>query len=156
MILLDAPPLPPPRLWPKRLAVAGLLLAVVAGVLYWQFRYYPEKKQVTRFMEALVAGDYQTAYQLWKPTPSYRFPDFLEDWGETTAFGRIRSYEIVEVESSSALLLQVPVEGGQTRRTLELKGNSSGVVVSVRINGQNPPVRIWVEKKDKSLSFPPF
>lgn len=154
--LLDPQPLPPPNPWPKRLALAAVLLAVVGGLLYWQFRYYPEKKQVERFMEALKAGDYRAAYRIWKPTPSYRFEDFLEDWGETTAIGRVRSYEIVGVESSRALLLQVPVEGGERRRTLQVEGGSSGVIVLVRINGVDPPERIWVERKDKSLSFPPF
>lgn len=148
--LLDAQPPSPPNPWPKRLALVVGLLAVLGSLFYWQFRYYPEQKQVERFMDALVAGDYRAAYRIWKPTPSYRFPDFLEDWGETTSFGRVRSYEIVKISGGSAV---VSVEGG---RTLELNGGSSGVVVSVRINGREPPVRIWVEKKDKSLSFPPF
>ena len=40
--------------------------------------------------------------------------------------------------------------------TMRVAGSSSGIVVRVRINGQLEPVRIWVEKKDKSLGFPPF
>lgn len=155
MSLLDAQPPPPPNPWPQRLGVAVLLLAAVGALLYWQFRYYPEKKQVERFLDALVAGDYQTAYRLWKPTPSYTYQNFLEDWGETTPRGRIRSYEIVGVEPASAALVAVP-GGGGNRRTLQVGGDSSGVVVTVRLNGQDPPERIWVEKKDKSLSFPPF
>lgn len=148
--LLEGRPPPEPNPWPKRLAVAAALAAVVGSLLFWQFRYYPQQKQVERFMQALEVGDYRTAYQLWKPAPSYRFQDFLEDWGETTSFGRIRSYEIVKVKPGPS---EVRVDGG---RTLVLNGESSGVVVTVRINGQEPPVRIWVERKDKSLSFPPF
>ena len=34
--------------------------------------------------------------------------------------------------------------------------SSSGVIVHVRLNGQAETIRIWVEKKDKSLSFSPF
>ncbi|MBI2955833.1 MAG: hypothetical protein HYY26_00840 [Acidobacteria bacterium] len=146
--LFAAPP--PPNPWPRRLLVAALIVAVVAGVLYWQFRYYAEIKQVERFMEALQAGDYPKAYQLWKPTPAYTYDRFLEDWGETTPLGRVRSYEIVGVEKGPS---EIAVRGGPT---LRMEGASSGVVVRVRINGVDPPVRLWVESKDKSLSFPPF
>lgn len=155
MSLLEAQLPPPPNPWLRRIGVAVVLLAAMVGLLYWQFRYYPEKKQVERFMDALVAGDYPAAYRLWKPTPTYRYQDFLEDWGETTARGRVRSYEIVGVEPAASALVAVPQSGG-SRRTLQVGGDSSGVIVSVRINGQEPPERIWVERKDKSLSFPPF
>ncbi|MFQ5777112.1 MAG: hypothetical protein ACE5IP_03805 [Terriglobia bacterium] len=150
------PTLPrPPNPWRKRLVIAAIVLAVAGGLAYWQFRYYPEKRQVERFMESLVAGDYRKAYEIWNPSPTYTYPNFLEDWGETTPFGRVRTYEIVAVQPASELLLQVPGEGGR-RRVIELRGASSGLVVSVRINGNEPPVRIWVERGDKSLSFPPF
>ena len=155
MSLLDPQLPPPPNLWPQRIAVAVVLLAAVGGLLYWQLRYYPEKKQVERFMDALVAGDYQSAYRLWKPAPTYRFQDFLEDWGDTTARGRVRTYEIVGVEPAASALVAVPQSGG-SRRTLQVGEDSTGVIVSVRINGQEPPERIWVERQDKSLSFPPF
>lgn len=156
MSLLEPEPLPPPNPWLKRIAAAVVLLAAVGGLLYWQFRFYPEKKQVVRFMEALRAGDYPAAYKLWKPAPSYSYQDFLEDWGETTSFGRVRTYEIVGVESGGAELLLLPGQGGPGPRTVKVSGSSSGVIVSVRINNQAEPVRIWVERKDKSLSFPPF
>ena len=34
------------------------------------------------------------------------------------------------------------------------RDRGSGVIVTFRINGKGS--RIWVEKEDKSLSFPPF
>jgi hypothetical protein len=154
--LLEPEHLPPPNPWPKRIAVSVVVLALAGGLLYWRFRYYEEEKVVTSFMDALVAGDYQQAYQIWNPVPTYTFENFLEDWGETTSFGRIRSYEIVGVRSSSGMLLRVPVEGTDERRTLRVGGRSSGVVVSVRINGQEPPERLWVETDPPRLSFPPF
>lgn len=135
MTLLDAEPPPPPNPWLKRFAIAAVVLVVVGGLAYWQFRYYGEVQQVERFLDALAAGDYALAYKIWSPTPTYTYQDFLADWGETTSMGRVRTYEILGVES---------------------RRNSSGVVVTVRINGREPPVRIWVEKKDKSLSFPPY
>lgn len=156
MTLLDPQPPPPPNPWPKRILVALMLVLAVGSVLYWQFRYYGEEKQVEQFMDALVAGDYPRAYQLWKPSPSYRYQDFLEDWGELSTWGRIHSYEIVGVEGSKSYMLRVPVPGGTRARTIELSGQSSGLVISVRINRRLQPERIWVERKDKSLSFPPF
>lgn len=149
-------PLPPPNPWFRRMGIALFLLLLAGGLLYWQFRFYPEKKKVAAFMDALVAGDYPRAYQIWSPSPSYSFQDFLEDWGETSSWGRIRSYEIVGVEPTRETVLHVP-DGGGGRRVLGLKTTeSSGVVVAVRINGRVQSQRIWVERKDKSLSFPPF
>ena len=142
---------PPPRNpWPLRIAAVLGVVILVGAFLYWQFRFYPEQKQVERFLDALVAGDYQGAYQIWGPTPDYTFPDFLQDWGETTPRGRIRSYEIVSVQEPTR---EVTVSGGPT---LKMGGNSSGVVVTARLNGTTDEVKIWVERKDLTLSFAPF
>ena len=145
----EAPRAPSP--WPLRVAAVVAILAVSGVVLYWQFRYYPEKKAVEHFMEALQAGDYQAAYRLWNPPTSYTYADFLEDWGETTPMGRVRSYEIVDVEPKQPVEVALP-----NKPTMRVAGDSSGIVVRVRVNGRLEPVRIWVEKKDKSLGFPPF
>ncbi|MFQ5927703.1 MAG: hypothetical protein ACE5MH_09755, partial [Terriglobia bacterium] len=118
--------------------------------------HYPTTRHVARFFDALVAEDYRQAYELWKPKPSFTYEQFLSIWGPNGDYGRIRSYEIIGVESSRAVLLRVPAESGDRQRTLALEGNPSGVVVNVRLNHLDPPVRLWVEKKDKSLSFPPF
>ena len=154
--LLHPAPLPPPNPWPLRVGIAVVVLAVVAGVLYFQFRYYGEEKLVRQFMDALVAGDYQQAYRVWNPMPAYTYEAFLEDWGETTSFGRIRSYEIVSIRPTSGVILRVPTGGGEQPRNLRVSGDSSGVVVSVRINGNEPPVRLWVETNPPRLSFPPY
>ncbi|MFQ5816562.1 MAG: hypothetical protein ACE5H2_01225 [Terriglobia bacterium] len=154
--LLEPEPLPPPRRWLRRLVLALAVALVLGTVLYFTFRYYPEKRHVARFFDALVAEDYRQAYELWKPQPSFTYEQFLSIWGPNGDYGRIRSYELVEVESSRAVLLRLAVEGGSRQRTLTLEGNASGIVVSVRLNNLDPPVRLWVEKKDKSLSFPPF
>lgn len=150
MGLLDGEVPPPPSPWLKRIALVLVVTLVAGGLVYWKLRFYRERRQVERFMDALVAGDYQTAYKLWKPTPSYTYQSFLEDWGETNPFGRIRSYEIVDITTGPP---EVGVRGG---RTLVLGEESSGVIVSVRLNGAGAPVRIWVESRDLSLSFPPF
>lgn len=154
--LLDPEPLAPPNPWPLRIGIAVVVLAVVAGVLYFQFRYYGEEKLVRQFMDALVAGDYQEAYRIWNPMPTYSYQAFLEDWGETTAFGRVRSYEIVSVGHTTGVILRVPGGGGKSTRTLRVSGDGTGVIVSVRINGHEPPVRFWVETDPPRLSFPPY
>ncbi|MGH9805485.1 MAG: hypothetical protein ACRD4D_09970, partial [Candidatus Acidiferrales bacterium] len=136
--------------WPLRIAAGLAVVVLVSAFLYWQFRFYSEQKQVERFLDALVAGDYPGAYRIWGPTADYTFQDFLQDWGETTPRGRIRSYEIVSVAEPPR---EVAVSGGPT---LRMGGNSSGVVVTVRLNGTTDEVKIWVERKNKTLSFAPF
>ncbi len=155
--LLDEASVPNPNPWIKRIGLTVLVLLVVGGLAYWQFRYYREERLVRRFMNALVAGNYPQAYQVWNPVPTYTFQDFLQDWGEATSYGRIQRYEIVEVKPSRGAILQVPIEGGQQRRTLQVRGGDpTGVVVSVRINGREPPERLWVETNPPRISFPPF
>src|ERR1700730_19217921 len=76
-------------------AVALVLLAVVT--LYFTFGLYPEQRAVQRFFDALVAGDMKTAYQLWKPQPSYRMQDFLADWGPYANYGPVKRYKILKI-----------------------------------------------------------
>ncbi|HVO57790.1 MAG TPA: hypothetical protein VMT51_08860 [Dongiaceae bacterium] len=128
-------------------AAAGILVALLI-VGYFLFRYYPEKKATEHFLNALVAGDTKKAYQLWKPSESYRFGDFLADWGPEGYYGPVKSYEIVKAES---------------------KRGANGVIISVRVSRFAPmpdkadleksrwtkQVSVWVKSADKSLSFPP-
>ncbi len=146
---LFVPP-PPPNPWPLRIALGLGALVVVGALVFWQFRYYPEKRQVARFMDALVAADYPGAYQLWGPTPDYTYQDFLQDWGETTPRGRIHSYEIVYVGPPSR---EVSIRGGPT---VKLGGGASVVAVTVQLNGTTEKVTLWVDKNNKTLSFAPY
>jgi len=80
MSLLDPPASKPDK--SRAMAFTLAALALVAIVILWfAFRYYPEKKAAERFFNALVAGDSAGAYQLWKPSASYTMKDFLADWG---------------------------------------------------------------------------
>ncbi len=139
-----------PRSKLRRYAISGLALALlVAASLWYVFRFYPEKKAVERFLDALVAGDTQRAYQLWKPQASYSYKDFLDDWGPTGYYGPVKSYQIETAENP--------------------RGGGSGVIVVVVVSPDQPfpaesdaaknrrtkEVRIWVERSDKSLGFPP-
>jgi hypothetical protein len=127
-----------------RWAVTGLLLVVLSGLTAWYFlRYQTEKNTARHFFEALAAGDTKKAFELWMPGPSYSYELFLEDWGPTGEYGPVRSFRIVGADRPK---------------------NASGVVIVVEVSPQSPfdgsapgvkEVRIWVERKDQSLGFPP-
>jgi hypothetical protein len=147
-ILDSGPEEPKSRLRRYILTVVALVLLLVFG-LWYAFRFFPEKRAAQRFLDALSAGDTPRAYQLWKPAPTYMMKDFLDDWGPTGYYGPVKSYRIESVVA--------PEKGG------------SGVIVVAELSPSAPfpqdndatktrrlkEVRIWVESKDKSLSFPP-
>ena len=116
----------------RRLLITALVFFVLlSAYLYRQFRNYPEERQARRFFEALQRQDYQGAYQIWQPTSSYQYNDFLEDWGDKGLEGPVHKFHVT----------------GSNRR-------GTGVIVRVQVN-DNKNVSLWVERKDKSLSFPP-
>jgi hypothetical protein len=127
----------------------GAIVLIALIVLWYTFRFYPEQKAAQHFFGALVAGDINGAYKLWKPGPSYRIQDFNADWGEYGYYGPVKSYKI--------------------RRVHAPEGQSDNVVVEVDVSPFAPmpdphdqeksrrtkSVTIWVNSNDKSLSFPP-
>ncbi len=129
----------------RRILIGAILLLVVAALLYWQFKNYRQERAAKRFLAALERQEYREAYDMWmseessvksgarqpKPLPSYRYQDFLRDWGPEGDYGKVESFEMA---------------GSRSR--------GSGVIVTFRINGKE--ARIWVEREDKSLTFPPF
>ena len=147
MSLLEPPPETVPKSRPMTIAVAVLSL-VVAVVLYYTLRYYPEKRAADHFFAALVAGDTDKAYELWKPSSSYAKKDFLADWGADGYYGPVRSYKIEKASEQHG---------------------ASGVEITVDISPYSPMpepneaekarktrvVKVWVESKDHSFSFPP-
>jgi hypothetical protein len=147
MSLLNPPAARPEKSRAMAFTVAALLLVTIV-VLWFTFRYYPEKKATEHFFDALVAGDTARAYQLWKPGPSYAMKDFLADWGPQGYYGPVKSYNILRASSplgANAVAVRVAVspfspmpdasDGEKSRKTK---------IVSV-----------WVLISDKSLSFPP-
>jgi len=133
-----------------RYVVSGVALAaMIAGALWYFLRFAPEKRTVERFMNAVVAGDSPQAYKIWRPNASFTYQDFLAFWGPKGYYSPIKSFRIESAE--------VPPKGG------------SGVVVVVELSAyspfpkpeesvkfaQNQEARLWVERSDQSLSFPP-
>jgi hypothetical protein len=134
----------------RRYVITGVAFAaLLTSALWYLFHFYPEKRAAVRFFDSVVAGDFQRAYQIWKPSASYSFQDFLDDWGPKGYYGPVKSYHIESVQS--------PRHGG------------SGVILVVELSPDQPfpadtdasknrrlkEVRLWVESRDKSLSFPP-
>lgn len=147
MSLLD----PPAETENKSRAMIFTVVAVVfaiAVILFFTFRYYPEKKAADNFFDALEAGNPALAYQLWKPSESYAMKDFLADWGPDGYYGTVKSHKILSAKSPHG---------------------SSAVAITVQISPYSPMpdasdaeksrktrvVSVWVMPWDKSFSFPP-
>ncbi len=136
MTLLDAQP-PKARAGIRKflpLPLLLLLVLLIAGLLGFRFRNYSEERAVARFLTTLEQGKYQGAYQLWQPSPSYTFTDFLHDWGAQGDYGKIREFEILGSKS---------------------KGSNT-VIVTVRINNTDPPLDLLVDRRTKGLAYSIF
>jgi len=134
MTLLDAKVPQPSSMWRRYLPFVIAFLLVLGGFLCLEFRNYPEERAVARFLTTLQRGNYREAYQLWQPSPSYTFADFLGGWGEKGDYGKIRKFEILGSES---------------------KGSNT-VIVTVRINNVEPPLHLLVDRKTQGLAYSIF
>jgi len=133
MTLLDAtPPKPPLHIW--RYIVLSVLIILLGAGFYFAFRNYPEERAVARSLTTLEQGKFQEGYQLWQPSPTYSYQDFLHGWGLQGDYGKIRGFEILGTKS---------------------KG-SSLVIVTVRINNVDPPLDLVVDRRTKGLSYSAF
>ena len=147
MTLLDPPAEKPEKSRAMAFTIAALVLVAIV-VLWFTFRYYPEKKAAEHFFDALVAGDTERAYQLWKPSPSYAMKDFLADWGPEGYYGPVKSYKILRASSpigANAIAVRVAISPfSPMPDASEIEKSRKTKVVSV-----------WVLISDKSFSFPP-
>ena len=150
MALFESSNQEPPDSKRLRYAVSGVALVILVAFGIWFFflRFISEKHTIEHFMDAVVTQDYQRGFQIWKSHGSYTYQDFLADWNLTGYYGPIKSYRI-DAES-------LPPNGG------------SGVIVVVEVSpvqpfpqntdpqsGRNKEIRLWVERSDQSISFPP-
>lgn len=129
-MLLDAQTPKPPRKFGRPIAI-GLIILIVGGLSYYRFRNYPEEHAVRKFLTTLQQGDYQLAYKLWQPSETFKFPDFMHGWGPQGDYGKIRSYEVLSTRS----------RGSET------------VIVTVTINGVQPPLNLLVDRRTKGLAY---
>lgn len=149
MTLLD---IKPEESHSKRLvfAIGGVALVLLAGFLFWfvVLRFHTEERTVERFLNAVVAGNFQQAYQIWNPNgTSYTYQDFLGDFGKQGYYGPIGSYHIVSATAPS---------------------NSNAVAIVVEVSpyrpfpanndpksGRDKQISLWVDRVNESISFPP-
>ena len=137
----------------RRYAITGVALVILLSLgLWYVMRFTPETHTVRRFMDAVVAGDTQEAYQIWHPTKSFTYGDFLGYWGPHGYYAPVKSYKIVKADA--------PPSGNR---------GSSGIIVTVDLSKYSPfpspddkvkfaeatELQLWVERSDKSISFPP-
>ena len=145
--ILTAPPYDPRREKRKKQIIAAIILVVIAiAALAYAFRNWPEERVVDKFFTALQNNHFKTAYAIWmndpnweqhpQNYPNYPFNEFYRDWGPGGEWGIIHSFHI---------------DGSANPK------NASGVVVVVTVNERvADKARIWVEKKDKTLTFSPY
>lgn len=143
MTLFEAKEYDPSRDRKRRnIIITIIVLVIVLAGLGWHFRYWPEEHAVDTFFDALQQKDYEKAYGIWFNDPEwkqhpdkhkdYDFHDFYVDWGPGGEWGLIKTHKIYTT-----------VAGG------------SGVTVVVIVNGRSQAANVWVQKKDKTMSFPP-
>jgi hypothetical protein len=147
--LLDSTSEHPPSRIRRYIITTIIFVGLLVGGVWWLLRFHAEKVTVKHFLDTVEAGNMQEAYRIWKPLPSYTFKDFMEDWGPDGYYGPVKSSHFEDAERP--------------------KGGSSGVIIVCEVSPFSPfpdandgvkqartkEVRIWVEFKDQSMSFPP-
>jgi hypothetical protein len=133
MTLLDATPPKPPRKI-GRYVLTALAVIVIGAAAYIAFRNYSEENAITRFLTALEQANYREAYQLWQPSNTYSYADFLHDWGEHGDYGKIHTFKVLGSRS---------------------KGSGT-VIVTVTINNEEPPLELMVDRHSKGLAYSIF
>src|SRR5579864_2732242 len=144
--LFEAPPYDPRRDRRRNTILVSVIVAVVvSGAVGYFLLNLPYERVVDHFFDALEQKDFEKAYSIWLNDPNwkqdpgrhpnYSFHDFYVDWGPGGEWGIIRQHKIV---GSAA------PKGG------------SGMVVVVKVNERAEDARIWVERKDKTLTFSPY
>jgi hypothetical protein len=143
---------PPADIQKKSRALAFTVAAcvIIAIIAVWfVLRFYPEKKAAEEFFNAVVANDMTRAYQLWKPSPSYRMQDFVADWGPTGYYGPVKSYEIMKAKSPTGTTTSVEIRVAISPFSPMPNANDAEKSQKTKV------VTVWIDSKDKSFSFPP-
>lgn len=119
-----------------RIVVISLVaLMVIGGGLTFSFYNFREERQVKQFVVHLAARDYKAAYSLFgctdaKPCRYYPFDKFMEDWGPNSGHPGF----------------------GEARIT---RSRSCGSGVLLTMDYGNRQEKLWVERRDMSIGFPP-
>src|SRR5271170_5823755 len=146
MTLLDAKAYDPEKdRKRKKQIISAILLVLILLAVGWWFRSWPEEHVAAKFFAAMQKQDYNTAYGIWLQDPDwqqhpnnhpkYPFNEFYRDWGPGGEWGLIKTEKVF---------------GSST-----CPGGGTGVVVDVVVNDRAQHAQVWVEKSDKTMSFPP-
>lgn len=119
----------------KRMVAAALIVAVLAGVLWYVFRDYREERRVKSFLALVEQGDYASAYAMWgcttdAPCRDYSYENFMADWGPG-GYGDVSSATVTSKRSCK-----------------------TGVIERLSIG--DPQVILWVDRQDLRLSYAPW
>jgi hypothetical protein len=150
MTLLDAQEYDPERSRKRNRRIISIIaIGLIVLAVGWWFRYWPYEHVVGNFFESLQKQDYKTAYGIWMHDPQwqqhpdqyakYPFNEFYRDWGPGGEWGLIKSQKVYGASPC-------PTKRGDS---------GSGVVVDVIVNDRTEHAQVWVEKSDKTLSYPP-
>jgi len=120
----------------KTVVISLVLLVVIGGSLLFVFHNYREERQVKEFFSQLGSHNYKAAYALFgctdaKPCRYYPFEKFMEDWGPNSGHTDFENAHITRSRSCG-----------------------SGVLLTVDL-GKNQQQKLWVERQDMSIGFPP-
>jgi len=151
MGLMDATEYDPrPAQRRNRMILIAIVIVIFAVILYFIFRYYPEKKVVDRFLQTLEQKNFEAAYGVyfndpdWKQHPQnhkeYTLNQFVLDWGPSGDYGVITSHHV-------DCATEPHKSGFQS---------ASGVIVVVTINNRAESTSLWVEKKSKTITLSPI
>jgi cbb3-type cytochrome oxidase subunit 3 len=120
----------------KGFFIALLALILLGCVYYLFFRNWREEAQARRFLNLVQAHEYSEAYKMFncsieEPCRYYPYGEFLEDWGEQSEVGEIRSFDLGRSFTQSG-----------------------GVILLYEINGvaQDP---LWVDRTTGIVGFAP-
>jgi hypothetical protein len=121
----------------KRIVLTAIVVLLVGGILYFQFRNFREERQLGSFHRLLAAKNYSEAYSLWgcseaEPCPNYSYEKFLEDWGADSSYSDISASTVT-----------------QTRTCKE------GIIQTWKF-GEDDEVWLYVERADRVISFAPW
>lgn len=124
-------------------ATIGVPLALVLAVaLYFFFRHYPQRSQLSGFLEDMRQGHMASAYQRWgcsqqNPCRDYKWERFVADFGPQGLYKDLPSAKLIEKWSCSS-------------------GNQGlGGIIRVFEAGPDREVMLYIAKPEPIIGFAP-
>ena len=152
MAIFDSSQEHPPDKVRRYIITTIVFIALVVSFAWYLLRFHTEVRTAKHFLDTVTSGNFEQAYHLWSPGPSYSYQDFLDDFGPNGYYGPVKSYHIENAEE----IKQGPVQPLGTVVTVEVSPYapfpSSNDVLK---QSKTKEVRLQVEYKDQSIGFAP-